>query len=289
MTWLITGATGQLGMAFRRAIAKDINACFADRNICNLADAASIAECLERHQPKVIINCAAYTAVDAAEDDEATAVRVNATAVGEMACWAADHKAIMVHFSTDYVFDGTASNAYSENAPVNPISAYGRSKAKGECLFLESATKGFCLRTSWVHSVEGRNFFSTMKRLMTERDHLRIVDDQNGVPTTTDFLVKTTFELIALYQKKHNDMPRLLHAVPRGKTSWYGFACRIRDMIARFNDGEKLAKLEPIPSSEFPQAASRPKNSVMTNTLMETLLGNKCGTWEDWHDKLYKR
>ena len=289
MTWLVTGATGQLGMAFRRAINKDITACFADRRICNLADAASIAACLERHQPTVIINCAAYTAVDAAEDDETTAMRVNATAVGEMARWASDHNAIMVHFSSDYVFDGTASGAYAEDASVNPMSAYGRSKAKGERFFLESAPKGFCLRTSWVHSVEGQNFFLTIKRLMRERDHLRIVDDQNGVPTTTDFLVETTFELIALCQKNHNDMPSLLHAVPRGKTSWYGFACHIRDMLAQLNADAKLAKIEPIPSSEFLQAATRPKNSVMANTLIETLLGNKCGKWEDWHDKLYSR
>ncbi len=289
MTWLVTGATGQLGMAFQRGVAGNVPVCFADRNICNLADSNSIAACLERHQPTVIINCAAYTAVDTAEDDETAAMRVNATAVGEMARWAVEHDALMVHFSTDYVFDGTASGAHTETSPINPMSVYGRSKARGEQLFFESLAKGFCLRTSWIHSNDGHNFFLTMKRLIRERDHLCVVDDQKGVPTTTDFLVETTLALIALHQQNHCNMPRLIHAVPRGKTSWFTFACHIRDRLTQLEGDAGLAKIEPIPSSEFPQAATRPKNSVMANTLLESLLGNKVSIWEDWHDKLHGR
>ena len=288
MTWLITGANGQLGMAFRRALNAD-DICFADRAACNLADPASLEACLEREKPSVIINCAAYTSVDAAEQDEPTATRVNADAVGEMATWAAAHDAMIVHFSTDYVFDGTALSAYTEHAPVNPLSAYGRSKEKGERLFLESATKGFCLRTSWVHSVQGTNFFLTMERLMKERDHLRVIDDQKGIPTTTDFLVEITLRLVDLCRIPNNHIPSILHAVPRGQTSWYGFAFHIRERLARLNAVANLAEIEPILSSEFPQLATRPKNSVMDNSLVESLLGNNFADWRHWHDKLYDR
>lgn len=288
MTWLVTGANGQLGMAFRRALTAG-GVCFAGRSSCDLGDAAALAACLEREQPSVIINCAAYTAVDAAEDDEPVAMRVNAKAVGEIAGWAARHGALMVHFSTDYVFDGAASGAYCEDAPVNPQSAYGRSKAAGDAKFLGSGAKGFCLRTSWVHSNDGHNFFLTMKRLMQERDNLRIVDDQRGVPTTTDFLAEVTLSLIDLHQKTNGDIPRLIHAVPGGATSWFGFASHIRDRLARHDPVGKLAEIEPIASSEFPQAAMRPANSVMANDLLQSCLGKPLGRWEDWHNELHGR
>ena len=288
MTWLITGANGQLGMAFRRALtAGDV--CFADRAACNLANPASVEACLEREQPSVIINCAAYTAVDAAEEDEPTAMRVNADAVGEMATWAAAHDAMMVHFSTDYVFNGGARGAYSEDAPVDPQSAYGRSKAAGEAKFLASGASGMCLRTSWVHSNDGTNFLLTMKRLMQERSHIRVVNDQCGVPTTTDFLAEVTFSLINLHQKTDGDVPRLIHAVPEGATSWFGFASHIREMLRRHDPHRQLAQIEPIPSSEFPQAATRPENSVMANDLLQSSLGKPLGRWEEWHDKVHGR
>ena len=287
MTWLVTGVNGQLGMAFRRALAEGDDARFVDRTTCDLSNPASLAACLERESPSVIINCAAYTAVDAAEEDEATATRVNADAVGEMARWAASTRALMVHFSTDYVFDGSAVGAYDEDAPVKPLSAYGRSKAAGEALFMESGASGLCLRTSWVHSLDGSNFLLTMKRLMQERDHLRIVDDQHGVPTTTDFLAETTLGLVDLYLNGEHDLPRLIHAVPGGATSWYGFASHIRRMLTQLDSEVKLAELEPIPSFSFPQVASRPTNSVMSNELLQSRLGKPLGRWEDWHDKLH--
>ena len=195
----------------------------------------------------------------------------------------------MVHFSTDYVFDGSAVGAYDEDAPVKPLSAYGRSKAAGEALFMESGASGLCLRTSWVHSLDGSNFLLTMKRLMQERDHLRIVDDQHGVPTTTDFLAETTLGLVDLYLNGEHDLPRLIHAVPGGATSWYGFASHIRRMLVQLDGETKLAEIEPIPSSGFPQAATRPMNSVMSNDLLQSRLGKPLGRWEDWHDKLHGR
>ena len=286
MRWLITGANGQLGMAFQRVLPFD-DVCFANRNTCNLADPASLEACLEREQPSVIINCAAYTAVDAAEDDEPAAMRVNAEAVGEIAEWAARHHALMVHFSTDYVFNGYASGAYSEEEPVDPQSAYGRSKAAGEANFFASGALGMCLRSSWVHSNDGNNFLLTMKRLMEERDQIRVVNDQRGIPTTTDFLVQVTLSLIELHQKAEHNIPRLIHAVPEGTTSWFGFASHIRDMLKKHDPHRRLAEIKPISSSEFPQAAARPENSVMSNDLLQSSLGKQLGKWESWHDCLH--
>ena len=287
MTWLVTGASGQLGMAFQRALPSDGSICFADRTICDLSESQSLTKCLTENQPSVIINCAAYTAVDAAEDDRKTAFRVNATAVGEMAKWAADHGALMVHFSTDYVFDGNASGSYAEEAQVNPQSVYGHSKAAGEALFTESGVPGFCLRTSWVHSNDGRNFLLTMKKLMQERDQLRVVEDQRGVPTTTDFLVDVTRHLIARQLQGDGAVPTILHAVPDGNTTWFGFASHIRRMMMRRNGGTNLAEVTPIASSEFPQAARRPPNSVMSNALLAATLDRAADDWTDWHNRLY--
>ena len=287
MSWLVTGANGQLGMAFRRALTAG-GAYFADRATCDLGDPAALAACLGREQPSIIINCAAYTAVDAAENDEPAAMRVNAEAVGEIAGWAARHDALMVHFSTDYVFDGTASGTYAEDAPVNPLSAYGRSKQAGEALFMESGVRGMCLPPPGSFN-DGANFLLTMTRLMQERDHLRVVDDQRGVPTTTDFLADITLSLIGLCQRNDAEMPRLIHAVPGGETSWFGFASHIRDMLASQRPERKLAEIEPIPSSEFPQVAKRPSNSVMANDLLQSCLGRRTGKWEDWHNKLHGR
>ena len=289
MTWLVTGADGQLGRAFRRALAGRDDTRFVDRSACDLSNPASLADCLARQTPSIIINCAAYTAVDAAEQDAQTAMRVNAQAVGDMARWAADRDALMVHFSTDYVFDGAASGAYAEDSPVNPLSAYGRSKAAGEAEFLESRTRGVCLRTSWVHSNDGRNFLVTMKSLMKERDQLRIVNDQHGVPTTTDFLATTTLSLVDLLLRNDNDLPRLIHAVPGGATSWFGLATHIRNMLLQQDSDAKIAEIQAIHSSEFPQTATRPANSVMSNSLLQSLLGKTVAGWEAWHDKLHGR
>ena len=289
MTWLVTGANGQLGMAFQRKISSIEGTRFVGRSACDLTDPASLIAYLNQQHPTVIINCAAYTTVDAAEDDEATAMRINSDAVGEMARWAASHDALMVQFSTDYVFDGTSTTYYAENTPSGPLSVYGRSKAAGEAQFLGSGTKGFCLRTSWLHSNDGHNFFLTMTRLMRERAHLRIVDDQKGVPTTTDFLTYVTIRLIDLCQKEKGDMPRLIHAVPDGVSTWFGFAKHIRDRLIQTDNSEKLALIEPIPSAAYPQAAKRPSNSVMANDLLKSCLGKSVGKWENWHDSLYGR
>ena len=289
MTWLVTGANGQLGMAFQRELASRNDVRFLDRSTCDLEDPRSLFACLSREQPSVIINCAAYTDVDVAEENEITAMRVNADAVGEIAGWAAEHQALMVHFSTDYVFNGEATVTYAENSPVNPISAYGRSKAAGETKFLESGARGVCLRTSWLHSNDCRNFLLTMKRLLRERDHVRVVDDQRGVPTTTAFLADITLQLVNSHLQNGDALPRLIHAVPDGSSSWFSFASHIKKMLLKQDGNTKIAEIEAIPSSEFPQPAKRPSNSVMANDLLRAHVSKTLGRWENWHNKLYSR
>ena len=288
MTWLVTGADGQLGKAFRRSLKSD-GIYFANRLQCDLANPTHLAKFLNREQPSVIINCAAYTAVDAAENHERIAMRVNSDAVGEIATWAARNRAFMVHFSTDYVFNGRSSCAYSEDGPVDPLSAYGRSKAAGETKFCASGVSGMCLRTSWLHSNDGANFFLTMKRLLQERSTIRVVDDQFGVPTTTDFLAEMTLSLIDRQQKVSADAPQLIHAVPGGSTSWFGFACHIRNALMKNKTHRRIAEIEPISSSLYSQTARRPKNSAMANDLLQSSLGKPLGRWEGWHDDLYGR
>ena len=193
------------GQSIHRALFDQKNICFVDRIRMRPYAIRQLSNCLQREKPKVIVNCAAYTAVDAAEDDEQTAMRVNALAVGEMARWSADNGALMVHFSTDYVFDGSSEDAYRESDTVNPLTAYGRSKAAGEELLFNAGGAALCLRTSWVHSNEGHNFLRTMRRLISEQNKLGVVNDQFGVPTTTDFLVKMTRQLIANFSKSKSE------------------------------------------------------------------------------------
>ena len=160
MTTLVTGANGQLGQTFKDHLGLK-NVFYADRGICDLSDKSSILECLESVRPNRIINCAAYTAVDKAEDEPELAGEINGNAVGRLCDWAVKNDAEVIHFSTDYVFDGTKSEAYLEEDKPNPQSAYGRSKLLGEELSLSSGVKGACLRTSWVHSNYGKNFYLT--------------------------------------------------------------------------------------------------------------------------------
>ena len=288
MTWLVTGADGQLGSAFRQTLNcsnDQIN--FVNRSTCDLADSTNLINCLETLRPSIILNCAAYTAVDAAENDVDYAMRINAEAVGEIANWAAANDALLFHFSTDYVFDGLKTSKYSEDDQKNPLSVYGKSKALGEQYFFNAGSKGVCIRTSWVHSNDGNNFFLTMLKLLRDREHIKVVDDQRGVPTSTEFLAKVTLELISSYKNDEKDMPPVLHAVPDGETTWFGFACHIRDMLNALGSKASLAEIEPIQSSDFPQLAKRPVNSVMSNRLLKSLIKDRVGTWKHWNQKLY--
>ena len=212
-------------------------------------------------KPQLIVNAAAYTAVDKAEAQPDLAMRINGIAPGVLAEEAKRLGALLVHYSTDYVFDGTKSTAYVEDDAPNPHSVYGRSKLAGERAVQASGCRHLILRTSWVYGPRGKNFFLTIAAKARAGERLRVVDDQRGVPTTSAFLAERTLALIA------RDASGLLHLVPAGETTWYGFAREIVQLTG------SRSEVQPIKTGEFPAAARRPANSVLDNRRAAAILG----------------
>jgi dTDP-4-dehydrorhamnose reductase len=249
--FLLTGRNGQVGWELERLL-KEVMA--TDRTTLDLAGDA-IPAFLSRTRPDVIINAAAYTAVDKAESESDLAMRVNGIAPGILAEEAKRLGALLVHYSTDYVFDGEKKAPYVEDDRPRPLNAYGESKLEGEQRIRASGCRHLILRTSWVYAPRGRNFFLTMK---SAKQPLRVVDDQRGVPTSSRFLAECTVSLI------RKNVEGLLHLVPSGETTWYGFARAIL--------GEGAA-ITPIRSSDYKTAARRPANSVLANAKASAVLG----------------
>ena len=285
MTTLVTGANGQLGQTFKVHLGLD-NVVYANREVCDLSEKSSILECLKSVKPNRIINCAAYTAVDNAEDEPELAGEINGYAVGRICDWAVKNNAEVIHFSTDYVFDGTKSEAYSEIDKTNPQSAYGKSKLLGEELFLSSGVKGVCLRTSWVHSNYGKNFYLTMRKLIAEREELSVVDDQFGVPTTCDFIARNTLRSIN-ENKLEDEGPKIIHCVPSCYANWFEFATNILENLKKSNAEIRCKDIKPISSDDYPQKANRPKNSVLANSILSRLLASELQKWSNEHERLY--
>jgi dTDP-4-dehydrorhamnose reductase len=248
---LLTGRNGQVGWELERLLEEVVA---TDRSTLDLAG-DGISSFVSATKPEVIINAAAYTAVDRAETEKDAAFKVNGIAPGILAEEARRLGALLVHYSTDYVFDGTKQSAYVEEDRTNPVNAYGASKLEGEKRIRASGCRHLILRTSWVYAPRGRNFFLTMKNA---KQPLRVVDDQRGVPTSSRFLAEYTVSLI------RKNVEGLLHLVPSGETTWYGFARAIL--------GEGAA-ITPIRSSEYPTPARRPANSVLDNRKAAALLG----------------
>ncbi len=264
MRILLTGRGGQVGWELERLLPALGEVVATDRAALDLAG-AGIPEVVSRVKPTLIVNAAAYTAVDKAETEKDAAMRVNGIAPGILAEEAKRLGALLVHYSTDYVFDGEKQAPYVEDDAPNPLGAYGASKLEGERRIRASGCRHLIVRTSWVYGARGRNFFLTMRNA---RQPLRVVDDQRGVPTSSRFLAEHTVSLI---DKK---VEGLLHLVPSGSTTWYGFARQIL--------GEKSA-ITPIRSSEYQTAARRPANSVLDNRKAQALLG---GALPDWRSVL---
>lgn len=284
MITLVTGTNGQLGRTFKDYLGLK-NVVHSDRSVCDLSDKVSISECLDSIKPNRIINCAAYTAVDHAEDEPKLASKVNGDAVGRFCDWAFENDAEVIHFSTDYVFDGTKSEAYLEEDKPDPQSVYGKSKLFGEELFLSSGVKGICLRTSWVHSNFGKNFYLTMRKLMAEQEELSVIDDQFGVPTTCDFIARNTLKLINEY-KLTDEGSKIIHCVPSGSTNWFEFAKSILENLKN-NNVELICKdIKPISSKDYPQKANRPRNSVLENSVLSGFVSD-LENWSSEHERLY--
>lgn len=254
---VVTGATGQLGTAVRALLGD--GATYLGRADLDLADPASVRPVLDALRPDLVLNCAAYTAVDAAEDDEDTAYRVNAESVAVLAEGSAALGARLVTYSTDYVFDGTKEAAYVESDPPNPINAYGRTKLAGELAALAADPEALVIRTSWVLSGTHPNFAATMLRLI-EAGPVRVVDDQRGHPTLADDLAAGTLAALDA------GATGLLHLTNDGVTSWCGLAREVAAMA-----GLDPARVEAITTAEYPTPARRPANSVLDSERLDEL------------------
>jgi dTDP-4-dehydrorhamnose reductase len=241
----------------------------------DLTDLHALAGVVQRYRPKVIVNSAAYTAVDAAEADEATALQVNAAAVETIAKEARNIGATVVHYSTDYVFDGTAEAPYSEWAATNPLNAYGRSKLAGEEALRQSGCRHLILRTSWVYASRGKNFLKTILRLARERTELKIVSDQHGAPTWARNIADATAHILRQEMERpfEHALSGTFHLVAEGETSWYGFAAAVLEELTKRESGWKPPKLVPISAADYPTPALRPKNSRLNSSALKARYG----------------
>ncbi|HUH56711.1 MAG TPA: dTDP-4-dehydrorhamnose reductase [Rhodanobacter sp.] len=295
MKALLLGANGQLGRTFldHGALAAHTDLVSASRDgvlttggageTADLSMPESLPALLDRVQPDVIVNAAAYTAVDRAEQEEALATRVNGEAVGVLGQWAAAHGALVVHYSTDYVFDGSQAQPYAVDAPTAPVNAYGRSKLAGEEALRRSGADHLIFRTAWVYAAHGHNFLRTMLRLGAERDELRVVADQHGAPTDTGLIADVTLAVLDRWQQADSEQRRQLngihHLVASGATTWHGFATAIFNEAVAEGLLERAPRVLPIASDEFPTPAKRPAWSLLDNTLLCTRFSVELPDW----------
>jgi dTDP-4-dehydrorhamnose reductase len=247
------------------------------RGELDIADADALGATIDRLRPRIVMNCAAYTAVDRAESDAEAATAINATAAGHLARACAESGAALVHFSTDYVFDGTSPRAYVETDAVNPISVYGRSKEAGERLIRAALEQHVILRTSWVYGAHGANFVKTMLRLGSERPALRIVGDQRGCPTAAAELARAV-RRVAETILDGRAAWGTYHFCGEGATTWYDFATQIFAESA-LRGGARPA-LHRIETHEYPTPAQRPRNSVLDCSLFRARFGLSAEPWQ---------
>jgi dTDP-4-dehydrorhamnose reductase len=287
MRVLITGVSGQIGGALRSRLQHSATLLAADRTVLDLSTPAVLAAALDRLKPDIIINPAAYTAVDKAEDEPALAMCVNAAAPGVMARWAAARDVPLIHFSTDYVFDGAGQRAWLEDDTAHPLSVYGETKLAGENEVRAAGGASLIVRTSWVYAAAGKNFMRTIARLARERTELRVVDDQIGAPTTAALIAAVVARMLGADEEATEGLRArsaqcggLIHVAASGETSWHGFACAI---VAGLRErGIRLAveQLTAIGTDQYPTKARRPLNSRLDLTRLKRVFGVTPPPWQ---------
>lgn len=278
MNILITGRQGQLAQALQLALAGEHRLTLLGRGALDLTQSGQIRSEIRRRRPDLIINAAAFTAVDRAEQERDLAFAVNAYAPGVIAEEAAALNIPLVHYSTDYVFDGRKDAPYTEQDAPGPVSAYGLSKRAGELAIQAAGGAHLILRTSWVFSARGNNFLLTMGRLLRERDELRVVDDQIGAPTSAAQLAEATAMLVRQWARGTAGPSGIYHLTAQGQTSWYGFACLIADHLQ--GHGQVTARLEPITSAHYQTLARRPANSRLDCGRIRQDWGIELADWQ---------
>lgn len=286
MKILLLGCNGQVGWELQRSLQPlgEVIACDFDSSADRRADftqPASVAALVDRVRPQIIVNSAAHTAVDKAESEVELARAINATTVGAIAERAAVIGSLLIHYSTDYVYDGSGSLPREESSPTAPLSVYGRTKLEGEELIRASGCRHVILRTSWVYAARGNNFIKTMLRLAAERETLSVIDDQIGTPTGADLLADVTALMIARITARDAHLGGTFHCVAAGETSWFGYAHFVIDW-ARANG--QLVKVAPeglraVPTSAYPTPAARPLNSRLSTAKLRSTFSLHLPDW----------
>lgn len=276
MNILLTGVNGQVGWELRRTLATLGTVTAPTRQQLDLTDEQALRQFIRTTRPQLIVNPAAHTAVDKAESEPELARALNAIAPAIMAEEAARLDAAMVHYSTDYVFDGSKSDAYTETDTPNPLGVYGATKLAGEQAIAAAGIPHLILRTSWVYGLRGGNFLLTMQRLFQEREQLNIVADQFGAPTWSRMIAEATAQILAQRPFEQQSLSGIYNLTSAGTTSWHAFASAILERTAV----GKSVTLNPIPASQYPTPAARPANSVLCGDKLLKTFGIALPHWE---------
>jgi dTDP-4-dehydrorhamnose reductase len=280
MRILLTGKGGQVGHELRHALAPTAEVIAVGTHDCDFTDTDAIEALVSRVKPHVIINPAAYTAVDKAESEPDRAAAINATAPGVLAKQAQRLDALLIHYSTDYVFDGTQSTPYTEADRTNPQSVYGATKLAGETAIQQQGARHLILRTSWVYGLHGQNFPKTMLRLAAERETLNVVADQWGAPTSASLLANVTAQLLS--QPITAAQSGVYHVSASGRTNWHAYACRVIERARALGWPLMVAAqaVNAIPSSAYPTPAKRPPSGCLDTTKFQETFGIHLPSWD---------
>jgi dTDP-4-dehydrorhamnose reductase len=285
MRILITGINGQVGGALVPRLNGLGTILGANRTVLDLSEPESIAGVLDRLAPDIIVNPAAYTAVDKAEDEPELAMKVNGEAPGIIARWAQRHRVLLIHFSTDYVFNGSSDKAWNERDQGEPLSVYGESKLAGENAIRSAGGRFLIIRTSWVYAAKGRNFLRTIARLAQERKELRVVADQIGAPTSAALIADAVVAMLApgpdVFDEHCATTGGLVHLAARGETSWCGFASAIVEGLKERCVSIMVERVEPITTDQYPTRAARPRNSRFDLRRLHTIFGLTPPNWRE--------
>jgi len=285
MRIVLTGITGQVGRALVAPLARLGDVIPTDRSVLNLAEAGTLREALDRLEPDLIINPAAYTAVDRAEDERELAFAVNREAPATIAQWASRKRVPLLHFSTDYVFDGSGEAPWREDSKTAPLSVYGASKLAGEEAIRAADGPHLIVRTSWVYAAQGTNFLRTIARLARERTELRVVADQIGAPTSASVIADAIMRLLEadldLLPQRFAQAEGTLNIAASGETSWHGFATRIVEGLRARGSPLAVQAILPLRTEEYPTKAQRPRNSRLDLTRLRELFGISTPRWDE--------
>ena len=285
MKILLLGKEGQVGWELHRALSTVGDLVAPEQQELDLEDLDDVRRWVRQHAPDIIVNAAAYTAVDRAESEPEKAYRINAEAVGLLAEEANRLNAWLVHYSTDYIFDGEKTSPYEEDDPANPLSVYGRTKLEGEERIREQHAKHLIFRTSWVYTARGKNFVKTILRLAKEKERLEIIADQHGAPTSAELIADVT--ALALHRVGHMESSTAVggtyHLVAQGETSWHGYAQYVvktaKDIGVSLKAGPD--EVHPIPTEAYPLPAKRPRNSRLNVSKLTRIFRVHVPDWRD--------